>query len=158
MKPTKIRALLQVAVVAGLLGWLVLRYVYAQLPALPWTMTPTLLLLAIVELVSGLNVRARIRRRPGTKPVEPLVVARMAVAAKASAYTAAIVAGGFAGALVFVLPEVNLEARRLDAIVGGATLVAALLFAAAALFLEHACRVPKTPEEEEAERGDGHRP
>ena len=152
MNPTRIRTLLQVAVVAGLLGWLVLRYTYATLP-LPWTMAPTLLLLALAEFVSALTTRARIRRRPGTRPVDPLVVARTAVAAKASAYTAAIIVGAFAGLLAHVLPDVSTEAQRLDAIVGGATLVAALVFAAAALFLEYACRVPKPPEEREEQQG-----
>lgn len=152
MNPTRVRSLLEVAAVVGLLAWLLLRYTYAYLPPLPWTMTATLLLLAVVELITALNVRARLGRRPGTRPIEPLIVARMAVAAKASAYTAAIVAGAFGGALVYVLPDVYQSAQRLDTIIGSAVLMAAGLFAAAALFLEHACRVPKSPEEEEAER------
>ncbi|MQA88051.1 MAG: DUF3180 family protein [Streptosporangiales bacterium] len=149
MKPTRIRRLLEVAVVVGLLAWLLLHYTYSALPPLPWTMTPTLLLLAMAELVTALNTRARIRRRPGARPVEPLVVARMAALAKASAYTAAVVAGAFAGVLVYVLPEIDKEAQRLDTVVGGATLGATVLFAATALFLEHSCRVPEPPEEQE---------
>lgn len=151
MNATLIRHLVAAAIVAGLLGWLVLRYAYSVLPPLPWTMILTMLLLALAELVSALNTRARLQRKPGTRPVEPLVVARLAVAAKASAYTAAIVAGAYAGALAYVLPDVHQEAQRYDAIVGGTTVVAAALFGAAALFLERACRVPEPPD-----RDDGH--
>ena len=51
MKPTRISTLAVVAVVCALVAWLLLRSVYEQLPPLPWTGVPALLMAA--------------RRRPG---------------------------------------------------------------------------------------------
>lgn len=149
MTPTRVSSLLAVAVAAGIAVWLGLHFSYADLPPLPWTAVPTLGLLALAELVTALNTRARLRRRPGTRPIDPLVVARLAVLAKASAYTAAVAGGAFGGVLVFVAPELARGVGQHDAIVSGATLGVALALAGVALFLEHTCRVPKSPERSE---------
>src|SRR5260370_21756868 len=99
MKPTKIRMIVFVAVVCAAVSWLVLRLVYRALPTLPWSGVPTLVIVAFAEAYSGMLLRARILQRPGTKPVEPIAVARMAALAKASVYTAAVI-GGAAGGLL----------------------------------------------------------
>ena len=44
-------------------------------------------------------------RRPGTRPVQPLVAARAVLVAKASALAGAIMAGAWAGLLAYVLPR-----------------------------------------------------
>jgi 4-amino-4-deoxy-L-arabinose transferase-like glycosyltransferase len=146
---TKITTLLAIAIAVGAVAWLFLHFVYTTFPPLPWSAAATLGLFALAELTSAWNVRPRIHRRPGTKPVDPLVVARFVALAKASAYAAAVFGGVFAGYLLFVLPQVSEPIPRHDAIVSGGSLVAAVLFAAAALFLEYACRVPKPPPDRE---------
>ncbi|MGH3318597.1 MAG: DUF3180 domain-containing protein [Streptosporangiaceae bacterium] len=151
MSATRISTLVAVAVSVGAIVWYLLRLAYEDLPPLPWTMVPTLLLLGAVELMSAMNIRARVRRQRGAPPIEPLRVARMVSVAKASAYAAALFAGGFAGVLAYVLPSLDIEAFQRDAFVSGSTLGSAVLFGAAALFLEHACRVPRPPDE--GERG-----
>lgn len=151
MKPTRVSALLAVAIVVGVAVWLALHFAYGALPPLPWTAVPTLGLLALAELSSAFNIRARIRRKRGTRPVEPLVVARFAALGKASAYTAALVAGGFCGMLVYVLSDLDKRVPRHDAAVSGGTFAMAVAFAVVALFLEHSCRVPKPPDERERE-------
>lgn len=147
MKPTRIATLVAVAVAAGLVLWLVARVAYTSLPPLPWSTVATLLVLTAAELILARNVRARIQRRRGAPPPEALVVARYAVFAKASAYAAAVVAGAFGGILVDLLGTLVSPTQRSDAWVAAACLVSAAALCAAALLLEHACRVPKPPEE-----------
>lgn len=148
MKPT--RPLLLIAVVLGVAAvtWAVLRFTYMSLPPLPWTAAPTLLLLALGEIVTAVNIRARIQRRPDTKPIEPLVVARLAALAKASSHAAAVLAGVFGGFLLELADSLDKATPRRDFIVSTGTALAALALVAGALFLEHSCRVPKGPDDE----------
>ncbi|GII77539.1 hypothetical protein Sru01_25210 [Sphaerisporangium rufum] len=128
--------------------WAVLQQVYSDLPTVPWTAIPTLLLLAVGEAYSGWATRARIQRRPGTEPVEPLAVARLAALAKASAYVGAALAGIFAGFVLYVLPLFDQDTPRRDLFLAGGSLVACVALVCAALFLEHCCRVPRDPDDE----------
>jgi hypothetical protein len=137
------------ALVCGAATWLVLRVVYRTLPPLPWSGAPTLLVVAIAEAYSGRMLRARILQRPGTKPVEALAVARMAALAKASAYAAAVIGGLAAGFAVEVVGSLEKSIPRHDALVALGTLGAAVALAAAALYLEYCCRVPRRPDEDE---------
>lgn len=93
MKPTKIAAIVALAAACAAVSWLILGLVYRALPPLPWSGVPTLIIVALAEAYSGMLLRARIHQRPGTKPVEPIAVARTAALAKASAYTAAVIGG-----------------------------------------------------------------
>lgn len=147
MNPTRISTLLAIALAAGLAVWLGLHFSYAQLPSLPWSGAVTFGVLALGDAISALNVRARLRGRAGTRRLDPLIIARFAVFAKASAYTAAGAAGAFAGVLIFVAPELSRGVGVHDAIVSGVTLATALALVGAGLFLEYTCRVPKPPEE-----------
>ncbi|ETK35349.1 DUF3180 domain-containing protein, partial [Microbispora sp. ATCC PTA-5024] len=81
MKPSNPGVLVGLVIVFALLTWGVLQEAYSTLPTVPWTAIPTTLLLAIGEAYTGWLTRARILRRPGTKPVEPLAVARLAALA-----------------------------------------------------------------------------
>ncbi|MGE5292198.1 MAG: DUF3180 domain-containing protein [Micromonosporaceae bacterium] len=137
------------AVVCAAVTWLILRFAYRSLPPLPWSGAPTLLIVALAEAYTGMLLRARILRRPGTKPVEAIAVARMAALAKASAYTAAVISGLAAGFAIQVLGSLEKAIPRHDAIVAIGTLGAAVALAAAALYLEYCCRVPRRPGEEE---------
>lgn len=145
MAPTRIRTIVATAALCAL-GWLaVLTLLYRVLPPLPWSAVPTLLVVAVAEAYSGLLVRARIRRRPGTKPVEPISVARTAALAKASAYAAAVIAGVAAGFLLRVVGSLDKAILRHDALTAAVTFVAAVAMVAAALYLERCCRVPAPP-------------
>lgn len=156
MKPSRPGVLLGLAVAVGLVVWLLLRFTYASLPPLPWTAVPTLLLLALGEAFTGFNIRSRINRKPDAKdeikPVEPLVVARMAALGKASAHAATALAGVFGGFAAYLSSAMDKPTPRRDFIVSTGTFVAAVALVAAALFLEYACRVPKDPEDDRAHR------
>jgi hypothetical protein len=153
MKPSHPSFLVALVIVIGLITWAVMETAYVSLPPLPWTAVPTLLLLALGEAFTGVNVLRRIRRRPGTKPVEPLVVARMAVLGKASAHAAAVLTGVFAGFAAGLADSLDKPTPREDFFASGGTCLAALVLAGAAYFLEYACRVPKDPDEEHRDRG-----
>lgn len=142
MNPTRPLFLGGVVAAMALITWLIVRSSYGALPLLPWTAAPTLGLLAIGEAYTGLLIRARIRRRPGTKPVEALVVARLAALAKASSHASAVIAGVFGGFALHLASMLDKPAPQRDFFVSAGTFAAAVGLIAGALFLEYACRVP----------------
>ncbi|PZG42158.1 DUF3180 domain-containing protein [Spongiactinospora gelatinilytica] len=152
MKPTKPLPLVGIFVVVGLLTWALLQRSYSMLPTVPWTAIPTVLLLAAGELISGVGTRNRIRRRPGTKPVEPLAVARLAALAKASAYAGAVFGGVFAGFVLHVMQMLEQAIPLRDFYVTGGSLLACVALVCAALFLEYCCRIPKDEQDEPGEQ------
>ena len=151
MTPIRPLPLVLVTACCAAFGWLVIRQTYASFPPLPWTGVPALLLLAIAEAWSGRNVRARIQGRPGSKPLVPIAVARMAVLAKASALVAVIFGGLAVGFLSYLGGLLDKPAPRADAITAAATLAAALVLTAAALYLERCCRAPDQPDDADEE-------
>ncbi|SNS77536.1 DUF3180 domain-containing protein [Actinomadura mexicana] len=159
MKPSRPLFLVALVVVIGVITWAVLRSAYLSLPPLPWTAVPTLLLLALGEAFTGLNVLRRLRRKPSKdratdarksrqKPLDPLAVARLAALGKASAHSAAVIAGVFGGFAVSLASSLDKSTPRHDFFVSGGTFLAAVVLVAAACFLEYACRVPKGTDEE----------
>jgi hypothetical protein len=144
--PTRVRDLLAVALVAALLGNLVVRLAYGSLPGLPLAAGATFGVLGVAEALAGNALRARILRRPGARPVQPLVAARAVLLAKASALGGAIMAGVWAGLLLYLLPRVaEVTAAASDAVAGTIGLLSAVALVAGALWLEHCCRTPDDP-------------
>ncbi|HEU5155517.1 MAG TPA: DUF3180 domain-containing protein [Streptosporangiaceae bacterium] len=154
MNPTRPAILLALLAGVAVLVWAVLRVTYVSMPPLPWTAVPTLLLLALGEVITAINTRARIQRKPGTTPVEPLVVARFVALAKASAYAATVLAGIFGGFVIYLSSSLDKSTPRRDFTVSIGSIVAALVLVGAALFLEYTCRVPKGPDDDEDNRRD----
>ena len=70
-----------------------------------------LAVLAIAEFYLAAVTRARLAGRPGTRPVDPLVVARFVALAKASSIVGSLAAGGYAGYLLWVV-RIVLAGRR----------------------------------------------
>jgi Protein of unknown function (DUF3180) len=148
MTPTRPWTLLAVAAVCALAAWLIVRATFSGLPTLPWTAAPAMLLLAAAEAVSGRNLRARIRGRRGGRPLAPIAVARMAALAKASSAGGAAFGGLAAGFLIYTLGLLSVPVPRHDAINAGATVAAAAILVAAALYLERSCRAPSRDEDD----------
>jgi uncharacterized membrane protein len=140
-------------VVVGVLAYLVTRLSYASMPPLPLLAGITLLVLAALEAILGYYLKARIERKPGTEPVEPLVAARAVALAKASAVAGTVVAGAWAGILGYLLPQRDQLAAAVDdtpsAVVG---LISAAALVAAALWLQHCCRTPLDSDDEQRPR------
>lgn len=148
MRPTNPGWLVGILVIVALLTWAAVQQFYSELPLMPWTAIPTLLLLAIGESYSAWATKARIARKPGTKPVEPLAVARLAALAKASAYAGAVFGGLFAGFALYTVQILDRETPRSEFLVSGGSFVACVALVCAALYLENACRIPKDPEDQ----------
>ncbi len=66
MKPTRVSTLVVLTAVCAVLGWLLLRALYAKLPPLPWTGVPALLIAALAEAWTGRDLKARIMGRRGS--------------------------------------------------------------------------------------------
>ncbi|MEU5089064.1 DUF3180 domain-containing protein [Streptomyces sp. NPDC021356] len=153
MKELRIRVLAGVFVIAGVLSWAGARLWNAvgTLPSVPLAAPIVLALIAVVLLSTALSLRARLRaqreRRPGAKGVDPLMAARAVVFGQASALVAALVAGMYGGAGVFLLELLDLPTRRDQAIYAGSSVLAGLAVIAAALFLERVCKLPEDDDE-----------
>jgi hypothetical protein len=149
VKPTRPGVLVGLFIVFAILTWALLKPLYSSLPTVPWTSIPTVLLLAIGEFYSGWMTKARIERKPDTKPVEPLALARLVGLAKASAYGGAIFAGIFAGFTLYTADLLDQGVPRRDFLITGGSFVVCVLLVGAALYLEHCCKVPKDSNEED---------
>jgi hypothetical protein len=144
---TRARDLVAAAAIAAVLVNLLLRLSYGDLPTLPQPAGTTLLVFAIAEVVLGNTLRARIRRRPGARPVQALTAAKAVVLAKASSLAGAITGGAWLGVLGYVLPQRSeLASAASDTVTASLGAVCAAALVAAALWLEHCCR---TPDDEE---------
>jgi hypothetical protein len=147
--PTRPRELFGAGLVAALVAAVLVRLTYGSLPSFPVLGGATLGVLGVAEAIAGSALRARIRHRPGTRPVQPLVAARAVLVAKASALAGAIMAGAWLGLLVHVLPQAgDVSAAAGDSVAGAVGLACALVLVGGALWLEHCCRTPDDPDQD----------
>jgi hypothetical protein len=157
MTQTRVSLLTGLAVLCALVTWPLLRNSYSSLPPLPWTLVPTLVLLAIAEAVAGRTLRARISGREAarkngnvtdlrrTRRLDPAAMVRTLALAKASAYAAAIVAGVAAGFLIYLISELNRTQPHPDLFAAVGIFASAVLLVVAAIYLERSCRLPDGP-------------
>lgn len=146
MTPTRPRDLLAIALVVAVLVNLVVRLTYGSLPGFPLLGGVTLGVLGVAEAIGGRALRARIRREPGTTPVQPLVAARAVLLAKASSVAGAVVGGAWLGLLVFTAPQGGtVQAAASDTAAAAVGIVSALVLVGGALWLEHCLRTPDDP-------------
>ncbi|MDQ4105418.1 MAG: DUF3180 domain-containing protein [Actinomycetota bacterium] len=145
---TRARDLIAAGAVAAVLVNLLLQLSYGDMPTLPQLAGTTLLAFAIAEVVLGSSLRARIRQRPGTRPVQALTAAKAVVLAKASSLAGAITGGAWLGVLGYVLPlRSELQSAASDTVTASIGAVCAAALVAAALYLEHCCRTPEGPDD-----------
>lgn len=156
VQPTNPATLIVAALVSASVAWFLISQWYSTLfpKQLPWIPALTLFLLALFELVVANNTRARIARKPGRLPVDPLQVARYVMLAKASSLAGAIFAGFTGGLVLWLFTELRLAAAGKDLPPAIGAFVASLALIAAALWLEHSCRVPRRPDDQD-DRDDG---
>jgi hypothetical protein len=147
MRPTRRRDLGLAVVLAGVLAYLVTRHSYADLPSLTPYSLLWVALLAITELYIALVTRSRLAGRHGTRPINPLVVARIAALAKATSVVGALAMGAYAGFFGWVLQLESTVATR-DTRTAAIGVGLSVLLIAAAGFLEHVCRVPHDPDDD----------
>ncbi|MGY0485851.1 DUF3180 domain-containing protein [Streptomyces sp. WG-D5] len=155
MKQLRIRTLVGLFVVAGVLSWAGARLwnSLGTLPSVPLAAPIVLALIAVVLLATALSLRSRLRaqreRRPEAKGVDPMMAARAVVFGQASALVAALVAGMYGGTGVFLLELLDMPARRDQAIYAGFSVLTGAAVVAAAIFLERTCKLPDDEDPEE---------
>jgi hypothetical protein len=99
-----------------------------------------LAVLAAAEGYVASTTAARLAGRPGTQPIHPLTVARIAALAKSTLLIAAVAAGAYAGFLAFVTGVDSAAAKHdLRVAIGG--VACSMLLGAAAWWMERVCRV-----------------
>lgn len=131
------------AVAAGLTVNVLLQAAYGELPPLPLLAGLTSLVLGLAELVLAVVLRARIRRRPGARPVDALATARAVALAKASSLAGALVGGAWLGVLAYVVPLRDVvDAAGADTASAVVGVVGAAVLVGAGLWLEHCLRTP----------------
>ncbi|GAA3955011.1 DUF3180 domain-containing protein [Gordonia caeni] len=146
--PTRVRDMAAVALVAGVLLWVLARYYYGMFPSLPWPASLTLYLLAALEVLIGFLVRARVTGGhvgPAHGQLHPINVARSLALAKASAILGAIAFGGWIGLLIFLVSRRHVDVAAADMPAAVVGVIGGLLLVAAALWLEYCCRAPDDP-------------
>jgi len=156
LRPTRPATLVLAAVVTAGLSWLFIRHYFGDIPNVNWLAGVSMATLAVVEGIAAHNTRTRIEQRPRAGRLNPLLVARFAVLAKASSLAGAIFAGAYGGIAAWALSErerLTVAAQTLAPAIAG--VVGGLALVAAALLLERACRVPKPPDEDDHENGNG---
>ena len=148
MKQLRLGVLAGLFAAAGILSWGAARLwdSFGTLPSVPLAAPIVLAVIAVVLLATALSIRSRLRaqreRRPGAKGVEPMMAARALVFAQASALVVALVSGMYGGTAVFLLGSLDIPPRRDQAIYAGFAVLAGIAVIAAALFLEHVCKLP----------------
>ncbi len=170
MTPVRRRDLAVLAGGLAVAAWLMVRAWYGQLPALDWWLPAPLAVLAVAEALGARTLKARLtalreaRTRLGTpaatsrdvpvRPVEPMLVARLAVLAQASAYVGAVFAGIWAGVLLHVGPAVGrLQTAGGDTAAALTGVGSSAALVVAALWLESVCRVPPSSTDDEPAQG-----
>jgi hypothetical protein len=167
VKPVSRRDLAVLVVGLAVATWLLVRAAYGDLPPLRWWLPAPLALLAVAEAGAARTLGTRLRdlrtaravgrghaadrapRPERVRPVEPMLVARMAVLAQASAYAGAVLLGVWLGVLAHVGPSLGrLAAAGNDTVTAAFGVVSAAALVAAALWLESVCKVPPDDEGE----------
>ena len=166
MSPVRRRDLAVLAGGLAVAAWLLVRAWYGDLPPLRWWLPAPLAVLAVAEALGARTLRSRLAaqrearagrgpravdgRGAPVRPVEPMLVARLAVLAQASAWVAAVFTGLWTGVLLHTGPALGrLSAAGADTVTAVLGIVLSLGLGVAALWLEHVCRVPPGADDDE---------
>jgi hypothetical protein len=168
MTPVRRRDLAVLAIGLAVATWLVVRASYGDLPTLDWWLPAPILVLAVAEALGARALKARLaalrdaraaagrgvapQQSKPVRPVEPMLVARLAVLAQASAYVGAVFTGVWGGVLLHVGPEVGrLQTAGGDTVTAALGILSAAALVFAGLWLESVCRIP--PEDTDPTQG-----
>lgn len=146
MTPTRPWVLVLLAVAAGALAFVLTAQFYADTPSPPTYAPLSLLLIGLAEAYLASTTRARMAGRPGTRPIEPIFVAKLAALAKATSPVGALAFGAYTGFLVHVARTTSNAANH-DTKTAALGMGCSLGLVVAALVLERACRA-RPPDDE----------
>lgn len=143
MTPARPLAAALVGVLVGIVGWALLSSWSArggEPPPLPWTAAGGTAALALAVVAAGRPVRRWVQGRR-SRPLDPLVAARIAVFAKAAVYGGAALGGWYAAQASLLLHDLVGE-RRTRLVIALSALAAAIALSVAGLVVQRWCRVP----------------
>ncbi|QKE83671.1 DUF3180 domain-containing protein [Arthrobacter sp. NEB 688] len=150
------QALLLVALVTAVLGWLVAFVVTRDgtlLQRPPWAAGVLLVVMGGLVLWLARPVRRHLRSGRRTS-VEGLRAARTVVLAQAAALTGAAASGWYLGQLASLLGDLSLVANRDRLLVFGLMLLASVLLAVAGMVAQAWCRIDRDDDEDRPGRAD----
>lgn len=150
MRPTRVRLLVGIAVIAAALGWGLVQVVdawFGRLVPVPWAAAGAMWLLAGAVGYWAVTSRPRLRNLPGAKPMPPLVAARTAALAMAASRIGALVLGFYAGIAVGMAPSLSTPSGLQIFWAASAAALGACALVVAALWLEWLCRLPAGPDD-----------
>lgn len=151
MTPTRLRLLALIAVVAGVVGWVLATIADSILERylpVPWSAALAMWLLAVGLGMWGLIVRPRLQRKPGTEPLPPFVAARTAALALAASRVGAGVFGFYLGVGLVFVGDLPVPAAQNGTWASGATALGGAAITAIALWLERLCRITDGDDDE----------
>jgi hypothetical protein len=139
MRRTSFGELVAIFAVAAALVYVLLHSFYDDLPPLHYYTVVPIAALAIVELVLARRVRGAVTHDPDARPIAAIAIARMVALGRASALTAAAIAGALGALLLRVGPDAGtVRAAANDLRVGSVLLAGTVLLLVAGLLLEAA--------------------
>jgi hypothetical protein len=149
MGPTRKRDLTAAAVLAAVVGYMLVVLLYRYFPPINVWTGLSLLAVAVGEAGWAFYVRAKINDGEigdARGWLHPLAVARSVLIAKASAWVGALVLGWWIAVLVYLLPRRStLRVAGEDTAGAAVAAVSALALVVAALWLQHCCKSPPEP-------------
>ncbi len=148
MQPTRIRTLVYLAIAGAAIGILLPALwdrASQRLLPIPWLGAIVLFVLAGALLWWTLGVRRRLSGKPGVPRLDPLLAARTVALAMAASRTGALVAGFYAGVVLYFAPNITLAPNRSRVITSAVATLGGIALMVVALWLEHICRVPEPP-------------
>lgn len=148
VRPTRIRSLIALFLVGGVLGYAFVRItitVDGIAPQIQWSSVVVLLAAAAIVLVLANSTYRTLHRDRRRMDVHRAV--RFLLLAKASALVGAIVAGGYLGFAVEFVGQLDVQLPQQRVIRSVCAAIAAVLLVVGGLLLERACRVPKDKDE-----------
>lgn len=159
MRRTHATTLFVTALVGVVLGFLLevaLTAGGAPIMIPPVSLPITLVAIGVVVVLLAIPI-SRATHGKSDRPINPFVAMRVAVLAKASSLSGAVLLGAGVGILVYLLSRSVLPVGHAFLLTGASTIAAALLLAGG-LVAEHLCTLP--PEDPDATRepqhGGGH--
>ena len=143
MTLTRVRDLVLLAVLFGVLGYFATRAWYLRLPALSWPPGAALLLVAAFELALASRLRSLIGHDPDARPMPAVTVARWIVVGRASAVAGAIVGGIGIGFTAHAATQLgDFDAATGDVTAGSVFVLGAIGLTVAGCLLERSGVVP----------------
>lgn len=153
MTLTRVRDLVVVALVIGVLTFFATRGWYLRLPALSWPPGAAVVLIAAFELALAGRLRAVIGHHPESRPMPAVTIARWVVVGRASALAGAVCSGLGAGFTLYVATQLGqVDAADGDLVAGLVFLLGAVALTVAGCLLERAGLVPPSDRPDGAAR------